>query len=108
MFWTPPAGNAYYNLAHQYMAATLNIANGASSTPAVDAALSEAAGFFSTHTPSSTLSKQERTQVLKLASTLEQYNSGNIGPGHCSEDAYSVRSLGILLGPGLYLPAITK
>src|SRR5207244_3282385 len=36
-FWTPPAGgNAYYILSHQYMAAVLNILNGASSTSAVN------------------------------------------------------------------------
>jgi hypothetical protein len=108
VFWTPPAGNVYYNLAHQYMAAKLNILNGASSTAAVDAAILGAEGFFSTRTPGATLSKQERTQVLKWASTLDEYNNGSIGPGHCSEDAYSVRSLGISLEPGLYLPAITK
>ena len=34
LFWTPPAGgNAYIQLAHQYMAAKLNILNGASTTP---------------------------------------------------------------------------
>ena len=27
VFWTPPQGNAYYNLAHQWMAAVLNVEN---------------------------------------------------------------------------------
>ncbi|HSL29828.1 MAG TPA: hypothetical protein VK900_11560, partial [Anaerolineales bacterium] len=85
VFWTPPAGNAYYNLAHQYMAAKLNILNGASTTPAVDAAITFAENFFATKTPTSTLSKAERNAVLAAATTLDKYNNGLIGPGHCSE-----------------------
>ena len=42
VFWTPPAGNAFYNLAHQYMAAKLNILNGAATTPAVLTAITGA------------------------------------------------------------------
>lgn len=84
-FWTAPQGNAYYNLAHQYMAAKLNVLNGASTTAAVSSAMSWAESFFSTYTPSSTLSKSVRQQVLAAASTLDQYNNGVIGPGHCSE-----------------------
>jgi len=85
VFWTSPAGNAYYNLAQQYMAAKLNILNGASTTPAVDAAITFAESFFSSKTPTSTLTKAQRNQVLAAASTLDQYNNGLIGPGHCSE-----------------------
>ncbi|MFN8375903.1 MAG: hypothetical protein U0694_23900 [Anaerolineae bacterium] len=85
VFWTPPAGNAYYNLAHQYMAAKLNILNGASSTAAVNAAITAAEAFFNTYTPSSNLSRTARQQALAWAATLDQYNNGLIGPGHCSE-----------------------
>jgi hypothetical protein len=85
VFWTPPAGNAYYNLAHQYMAAKLNILNGAASTSAVDSALASATTFFNTYTPSSTLSKTVRQNALAWASTLDKYNNGIIGPGHCDE-----------------------
>jgi hypothetical protein len=46
---TPPKGNAYYILAHQYIAAKLNILNGTSSTE-VDEAIAWAEGFFSTYT----------------------------------------------------------
>ncbi|HJR80259.1 MAG TPA: hypothetical protein VJ821_09315 [Anaerolineales bacterium] len=86
VFWTPPAGNAYYNLAHQYMAAKLNILNGASSTPAVDAAIAGAEALFNAQgIGDTTLTKAERTQALAYAATLDQYNNGLIGPGHCSE-----------------------
>jgi hypothetical protein len=86
VFRTPPAGNAYYNLAHQYMAAVLNIANGASSTSAVDAAIAGAAALFGAQGVNDvTLSRAERTAALGYATTLDQYNNGLIGPGHCSE-----------------------
>jgi hypothetical protein len=88
VLWTPPAGGqAYYILAHAYIAARLNISNGASSTPQVLTALADAEAFFSTYTPAQAgaLSKAMRARYLALAGTLAQYNEGLIGPGHCSE-----------------------
>ena len=89
VFWTAPAGNVYYQLAHQYMAAVLNKLNGASSTSAVDAAITAAQGFFTTYTPAlaAGLDKQStaRKNALAWASTLGSYNEGLIGPGHCDE-----------------------
>lgn len=85
VLWTSPAGNAYYNLAHQYIAARLNILNGAASTAEVDAAITWATDFFTNHSPSDTLPKQLRQQVLQKANLLDQYNNGLIGPGHCTE-----------------------
>lgn len=85
VFWTAPAGNAYYNLAHQYMAARLNIFNGASFPSSVNSAIASATNFFRTKTPTATLTKTQRNQLLKWTDTLDQYNNGLIGPGHCSE-----------------------
>jgi hypothetical protein len=85
VFGTPPAGNAYYNLAHQYMAATLNVLNSASTTKAVDEALTGATSFFENNTPSTNLTRQQRNTLLGWASTLDAYNNGLIGPGHCDE-----------------------
>ena len=80
----PPAGgNAYYILAHQYIAARLNIAAGTGSTAAVNAALAGANTFFGLYTPSSTLSATVRAQAIAYAGTLGDYNEGDIGPGHC-------------------------
>lgn len=76
-------GNAYYILAHQYIAARLNLAGGASSTPAVNAALAAATAFYNTYTPTSVLSDALRAQVIGWAGTLGDYNEGRIGPGHC-------------------------
>jgi hypothetical protein len=82
---TPPAGNFYYQLARQYIAAKLNILNGASSMPEVDAAIEWAeTQFFNLYSPSD-LPKELRDQALAYASTLDAYNSGLIGPGACGE-----------------------
>jgi hypothetical protein len=86
--WTPPrGGNAYWILAHQYIAAQLNFLNGASSTPAVDSAFNSATAFFNSATPSTSLSKPMRQTVLGWATTLDNYNNGLIGPGHCDEQS---------------------
>lgn len=87
VFWTSPqSGNVYYSLAHQYMAAKLNILNQASSTPAVDTAIQWAeTQFFNLYTPTTTLSNALRNLARNYATTLDNYNNGLIGPGHCSE-----------------------
>jgi hypothetical protein len=79
----PKNGNAYIILAHQYMAAKLNMLAGASSTAQVDAAMTWATSFFSTYTPTSTLSTSVRDEAIANAGTLDAYNNGVIGPGHC-------------------------
>ncbi|MEW6502699.1 MAG: hypothetical protein AB1457_01910 [Chloroflexota bacterium] len=86
VLWTSPSGgNAYYILAHAYLAAKLNILNGASTTANVDAALSYAQSFFNTYTPASTLSRSVRNAAIAQAEVLDSYNNGLIGPGHCSQ-----------------------
>jgi hypothetical protein len=84
---TPPKGNAYYILSFQFIATKLNILAGASTTPDVDAALVRAEAFFKSKTPTQALamSKQLRNFYIGLASILDSYNNGYIGPGHCSD-----------------------
>lgn len=81
----PKGGNTYIQLAHQYMAARLNVEAGAGTTAAVDAALAGATAFFDNpaNTPSTTLSKALKNQLGAWAGTLAAYNEGGIGPGHC-------------------------
>lgn len=89
MFHTPPrGGNKYISLAHQWMAATLN--------GLADADLSEVASEMA---DAQTLlddydgdwdnprgySRDIRDQMNALANTLDDYNNGNIGPGHCDD-----------------------
>jgi len=85
VFRTAPAGNGYYTLAHQYMAARLNGLAGAGTTPAVDAALAGAAVFFSGRNPATKLTSAEKASAQTWAGLLAQYNEGSVGPGHCSE-----------------------
>jgi len=86
LFWTPPkGGNKYIQLAHQYMAAKLNIENGASTTPAVDAAITAAETYFN----SGATPQNPGTVPAGVAGILGDYNEGDIGPGHCGDSTDS-------------------
>jgi hypothetical protein len=78
VLWTAPKGNPDYILAHQYIAAQLNMLNGASTPANVQTAFDAATAYFSGGTAS-------RSTILGWASLLDQYNNGIVGPGHCSE-----------------------
>jgi hypothetical protein len=89
VLWTAPAGNAYYILAPQYVAAMLNMLNGASVPSEVQAAFDEATVLFETYTPAQIAAlkgkagNELRSQFIRLAELLDKYNNGQIGPGHC-------------------------
>jgi len=80
---TPPKGNAYYILAHQFIAAQLNILNGADGS-AVSEAMAWAEAFFTKYGPGN-VPKDQAALAKSYADLLDQYNNGYIGPGHCSE-----------------------
>ena len=88
--WTVPNGNAYWILAHAYIAARLNQLNGADFT-AAQGAFNNATLLFSnpTYTPayigSLKGSNSIRQSFIAYATVLDNYNNGLIGPGHCSE-----------------------
>jgi hypothetical protein len=86
VFLTAPKGNAYYNLAHQFMAATLNGLAGANQT-AVTQELADGTTLFHTYTPAQigALKGDDplKKQFLALASTLDDYNNGRLSPAHC-------------------------
>ena len=96
-------GNAYVNLAHQYVAAWLNINKDTDpANPAVlGTAMAEAEALleyysnshpaYATYPPqilrgASNLSGDDRALAIRLAGLLEQFNSGTLlsGPPHCS------------------------
>ena len=86
VLWTPPKkGNAYFILAHAYIAAKLNILGGSATTPMVNGAIAFAEGFFATKTPTGTLSTLDKKLAILNAELLDSYNNGLIGPGHCSD-----------------------
>lgn len=87
VFWTAPAGNVYYQLAHQYMAAKLNELNGAAMPAAVQTAFNTATGYFNTTTPvqAAGLKGAAKTNWTNVAGTLASFNEGKAGVPHCSE-----------------------
>ena len=88
VLWTvPKGGNAYYILAHAFIAAELNIAAEASMPGDVASAWSEAKVYFETYTPNEikALGKKVplRGWMIDLAEIIDNYNNGITGPGHC-------------------------
>ena len=79
------SSNGIEKLQAALLTAELNIASGASPTDAA-ATISAAHTYRATHAPSSWsgLAKTERSTVLGWFKTLDAYNSGAIGPGHCA------------------------
>jgi hypothetical protein len=76
-----PRGDAFYILAHQYIAASLNVASGASAPADVSAALDEAEELMA----DCAIIDAERARALELSSLLDDYNNGGVGPGHCGD-----------------------
>jgi len=87
VFWTPPGGNAYYQLAHQYMAARLNQLNGAGFPAAVQTAFNSATTLLTNNTPAQAgaLKGNAKNTWTNLSGILGNYNEGNAGVPHCSE-----------------------
>jgi hypothetical protein len=82
---TAPKGDAWYILAHQYIAALLNQKAGAN-TSDVDDELAEALGILTANAPGSLKAQSAtRDRAIELAGILDDYNNGEIGPGHCGE-----------------------
>jgi hypothetical protein len=81
----PAQGNGLVILAHQLIAAKLNIANGADPTaaqPTVNAADNMIGGLVIPPIGNGNLSPG---QTSSLTTTLTEYNEGTIGPGHCDD-----------------------
>lgn len=86
VLWTAPKqGNAFYILAHQYIAAELNTLGGASSPTIVDTAMVQAQMLLDTWDTQKLIPKDspDRALAIRLAWILDRYNKGEIGPGHC-------------------------
>lgn len=79
---TPPKGNAYYNAAHQYMAAMLNVYAGADPTPVKDE-LKYCEEYFSSYKPGDAMTADMKAKVLEWAGKLDKYNNGQMGPQKC-------------------------
>lgn len=79
--------NGITKLYAQLLGAKLNFASGAGSS-AVDDIVSDADAFLADHdwTDWKGLSEAERNDVMYWQGTLDDYNNGYIGPGHCVDD----------------------
>jgi hypothetical protein len=80
-FDTPARGDAYLILAHQYMAATLNIANGADAPDDIRAVRQAAANWFSLTSAERALVSRET--LTQWADALARFNEGRAGVPHC-------------------------
>lgn len=81
-----PGGNAYYILAHQYIAAVLNVANGACEPSGVQDTIDLATEWFDNNAPAACGPGSCGLQVT-WAGILGSYNEGTYpgGPSHCGE-----------------------
>ncbi len=82
---TPPGGNGYYILAHQYIAAALNLANGAPIPSGELSIINQAADWFAANSPSACTGPGSCGQQKSWAAILDTYNNGLSvgGPPHC-------------------------
>ncbi len=88
IFGQPAAGNGLIILAHQLIATKLNIAAGASSPANVQAAIASAdAKIGNLVIPPIGAGSLPANEADPEASLLDDYNNGEIGPGHCDQTA---------------------
>jgi hypothetical protein len=93
---TPPRGDASIILAHQLIAALLNVANGAVADPETDAALLGAEAWMTAAkdadgtlpygirpTAEGEPNPAAWDEAINLAAVLDRFNNGELGPPHC-------------------------
>ncbi len=81
----PVKGNGLVSLAHQLIAAKLNIADGASDASIASSISSADVMIGSLSIPPVGSSKLATSSTSSLVSALDNFNTGVTGPGHCSE-----------------------
>ena len=109
--WEPIQGDKYYSLAHQYIAAQLNIqANAnelgisfdaalATAPAAVQEAYGEATDFFEVNSPTGKFRGKAARDVTANAATLASFNEGDFaGWPHCDDIPESIQELNARLG----------
>jgi hypothetical protein len=79
-------GNSYMQLAHQWIAATLNLNGAISNIPAVAAAMTQGQAWLIANTPASgnAVPNIKNAQATAWASTLDNFNNGLLGISHCN------------------------
>jgi len=82
---TPPEGDATYILAHQLIAAKLNVTNGADSNGLGDT-IKNADAWLTANILGSDPTDPARAQGIALAEMLDDFNNGLSGPSHCEDE----------------------
>ncbi|MEO7496562.1 MAG: hypothetical protein ABIT83_26230 [Massilia sp.] len=84
---TPPRGSAYLILAHQYIAAVLNMAAGASAPSSVQTVIDNAKVFFLGGTTPASCTPGACAPQISWAGMLDTYNNGQYpgAPKHCPD-----------------------
>ena len=90
----PVAGNGLVSLAHQLIAAKLNIAAGADPTAAAAAIASADALIGGLVIPPVGAGYIHPSLTSSLTQTLDDYNNGVIGPGHCGQVPVQTKTWG--------------
>jgi hypothetical protein len=94
----PKGGNAWYILAHQYMAAVLNQLNGAGDVPLLAANLADAYTLLDYYDTQRNIPKNisnvltsanDRGEAITIAGFLASYNEGQLGVPHCGESGFA-------------------
>lgn len=83
IFDKPAAGNGLISLAHQLIAAKLNVANGADDSSVAGAIAAADALIGSLVVPPVGAGSLPNSSTSALTGTLTSFNEGTIGPGHC-------------------------
>jgi hypothetical protein len=81
----PAQGNGLVILAHQLIAAKLNIANGADPTAVQQTVIDADSTIGGLTVPPIGNGYLSPSQTSQLNDTLTEYNEGTIGPGHCDD-----------------------
>jgi hypothetical protein len=82
---TPARGNGLVSLAHQLIATKLNVLHGASVTT-ISAAIASADALIGGLVPPSVgLGSLKPSKTSSLTQTLDDFNNGISGPGHCGD-----------------------
>jgi hypothetical protein len=85
IFKKPAQGNGLVSMAHQLIAAKLNVANGTPAPAVVTNAIAAADGLIGgLVVPSVGTGYLPSSATSALTGTLASYNEGAIGPGHCN------------------------
>lgn len=87
VIWAPVKGNKAMSLAHQYIAAELNLLAGASMPSDVQDAFDAATDYFTANAINDEFPvvKGDGGDLSDWHETLTAYNEGDLGPGHCDD-----------------------